>query len=173
MFNDDFEELISFFTEKVKEKEKKEKEEEKDEERLQKYINRIRRISCSRVNKKSSPMMMGRILGRTSNKKEVFIADTGTSIIILPVNIAKRNGVVWTPVDSDEPSYVGVTGVEVDIQGQANVRTVFDNIKGGYNLQVQIARQKAEEICIDLDTLIDLSIIPPDIPLPKRPRDEI
>ena len=42
-FNDDFEELISFFTEKVKENKKKE-EEEKDEERLQKYINRIRRI---------------------------------------------------------------------------------------------------------------------------------
>ena len=64
----------------------------KDEERLQKYINRIRRISCSRVNKKrSSPMMMGRILGKSSNKKEVFIAYTGTSVIILPVNIAKRN----------------------------------------------------------------------------------
>ena len=56
-----------------------------------------------------------------------------TSIIILPVNIAKRNGVVWTPVDSDEPNYVGVTGVQVDILGQANVC----NIKGGHNLQVQ------------------------------------
>ena len=95
MFNADFEALISFFTEKIMENRKKEEEkEEKDEERLQKYINRIRRVSCSRVNKKrSSPMMMGKILGKSSNKKEVFIADTG-SIIILPVNIAKRNGVV-------------------------------------------------------------------------------
>ena len=81
MFNDDFEKLISFFAEKVKEKEKKETgEEEKDEQILQKYINRIRRISCSRVNKKrSSPMMMGRVLGRSSNKKEVFIAELASS----------------------------------------------------------------------------------------------
>ena len=85
------------------------------------------------------------------------------------MKIAKRNGVVWTPVDSDEPSYVGVTGVEVDILGQANVWTVFDNIKGGHNLQVLVARQQAEEILIDLDTLIDLSIIPPDFPLPQDP----
>ena len=45
------------------------------------------------------------------------------------MNIAKRNGVVWTPVDSDEPNYVGVTGVHVDILGQANVWTVFDNFE--------------------------------------------
>ena len=85
-------------------------------------------------------MMMGRILGKSSNKKEVFIAYTGTSVIILPVNIAKRNGVVWTPVASDEPAYVGVKGVEVDIMGQANVWTVFDNIKGGHNPLMVLSR---------------------------------
>ena len=76
---------------------------------------------------------------------------------------------MWTPVDADEPAYVGVTGVELDILGQANVWTVFDNIKGGHKLQVLIARQKVEEILIYLDTLIDLSIIPPDFPLPQNP----
>ena len=45
-------------------------------------------------------MMTGRILGKSSNKKEVFIADTETSVIILPVNIAKRNGVIWTDMDT-------------------------------------------------------------------------
>ena len=50
--------------------------------------------------------MMGRLyFGKSSNKKEVFIADTGTSVIIIPVNIAKRNGIVWTQTDSDEPGY--------------------------------------------------------------------
>ena len=67
-------------------------------------------------------------------------------MIILPINIAKRNGVVWTAVDSDEPGYVGVTGVDLDIVGQANIGAVFDNIKGGHNLQVLVARQEAEEI---------------------------
>ena len=91
MFNDDLEELITFFTEKVKEnKKEKEEEREEDEERLQKYINRIRHVSCSRVNKRrSSPMMMGRIMGRSSNKQELFIANTGISVIILPINIAR------------------------------------------------------------------------------------
>ena len=124
----------------------------------------------SRVNRRrSNPMMMGRIMGKMGNKKEVFIADTGTSVIILPINIAKRNGVAWTAVDSDEPGYVGVTGVELDIIGQANICTVFDNIKGGHNLQVLVARQEAEEILVDLDTLIDLSIVPQDFPLPQNP----
>ena len=53
MFNDDLEELITFFTEKVRET-KKEKEGEKEEDNgiLQKYINRIRRVSCSRKERK-------------------------------------------------------------------------------------------------------------------------
>ena len=109
--------------------------------------------------------MMGRILGKRSSKREMFIAGTGTSVIILPVNIAMRNGVVWTPTDPDEP----VTGVELDIIGQANICTMYDNIRGGHNLQVLVARQEAEEILIDLDTLIDLSIIPQDFPLPHDP----
>ena len=151
-----------------KEKQKEETKEEKDNE----YINRIRRVSCYRVNKKRhSPVMMGRLLGKSSNKKkkEVFIADTGTSVIIIPVNIARRNGIVWTQVDADEPSCAGVTGVEVDVMGKANVWAVFDNIKGGHNLQVLITRQEADGILIDLDTLIDLSIVPPDFPLPQDP----
>ena len=43
------------------------------------------RVRVTRVNRKrSSPMMIGRILAKHSNKKEVFIADMGTSVIILP-----------------------------------------------------------------------------------------
>ena len=49
---------------------------------------------------------------------------------------------MWTPVDADEPAYVGVTGIELDILGQANDWTVFDNIKGGHNLQALVARQE-------------------------------
>ena len=119
--------------------------------------------------KRHSPVMMDRLLSKNSNKKEVFIADTGTSVIIIPVNITRRNGIVWTQVDADEPSCAGVTGVEVDVMGKANVWAVFDNIKGGHNLQVLITRQEADGILIDLDTLIDLSIVPPDFPLPQDP----
>ena len=63
-------------------------------------------------------------------------------MIIIPVNIARRNGIVWTQVDADEPSYTGVTGIEVDVKGQANVWAVFDKIKGGHNIQVLVTRQE-------------------------------
>ena len=65
--------------------------------------------------------MMGRIMGKKSNKREMFIADTGTSVIILPVNIAKRNGVVWTPTDPDERH--GVTGDELVTESRASSST--------------------------------------------------
>ena len=49
--------------------------------------------------KRHSPVMMGRLLDKSSNKKDVFITDTSTSVIIIPVKIAKRNGIVWTQTD--------------------------------------------------------------------------
>ena len=98
MFNDHFEDLMFYLKEKLEEgKQKEETKAEKDDDRLQEYINRIRRVRCYRVNKKRhSPVMMGRLLGKSSNKKEVFIADTGTIMIIIPVNMAKCKGIVWT-----------------------------------------------------------------------------
>ena len=144
MFSDHFEDLMFYLKEKLEEgKQKEETKAEKDDDRLQEYINRIRRVRCYRVNKKRhSPVMMGRLLGKSSNKMEVIIVDTGTSLII----ISRRNGIVWTRTDPDEPSYTGVTGVELDVMGEG-----------------------AEEILIDLDTLIDLSIVPPDFSLPQDP----
>ena len=52
------------------------------------------------------------------------------------------------------------------IIGQANIWVVF-YISGGKELEVLVARQEAEEILIDLNTLMDLSIIPKDFPLPQ------
>ena len=88
----------------------------------------------------------------------------------MPANITRRNSERWSPVDSDEPQYVGVTGITLEIIGQTNIWVVFDNIRGGKELQVLVARQEAEEILVDLDTLMDLSIIPKDFPLPQDPK---
>ena len=55
------------------EKEKEETEEKESDDKLQAYIDRIIRVNCYRVNKKRhSPIMMGRLLGKSSNKKEVL-----------------------------------------------------------------------------------------------------
>ena len=86
MFNYHFEDLMFYLKGKIEEDKKKEDiKEEKGDDKLQEYIDRIRRVSSYRVNKKRhSPVLMGRLLGRSSNKKEVFIADTGRSVIIIP-----------------------------------------------------------------------------------------
>ena len=57
----------------------------------------IRRIwKVSRIKKyKSSPNMKGKILGNNGNKYETFVADTGSPVSIIPVNIAKKNGIKW------------------------------------------------------------------------------
>ena len=108
-------------------------------------------MRVTRVNgKRSSPMMMGRILVKSSNKKELFIPNMGTSVIISLMNIAKHNGwwVVWTPFDAYQASYIGVNRIELNILRQANLWMIFENIKGGHSVQVLIARQEAEEILI-------------------------
>ena len=57
-------------------------------------IRRIRKIS--RIKKyKSSPNMKGRIMGNYGNKYETFVADTGSPVSIIPVNVAKKNGIKW------------------------------------------------------------------------------
>ena len=68
MFADHFEELILFMKEKMEEEKKKEETEEKEsDDKLQAYIDRIRRVNCYRVNKKRhSPIMMGRLIGKSS-----------------------------------------------------------------------------------------------------------
>merc|ERR1711875_40766 len=60
-------------------------------------------------------------------------------------------------------------GCQVDVIGQASVWNTFDNVKGGHNMQMLVTSQQAEEILVDLDTLIELSIVPADFPLPQDP----
>ena len=73
--------------------------------------------------------MKGRVLGRSTNKNETWVADSGTSVSIMPVNIAKRNGIKWRALNQDEPNYSGVTGTKVTILGQTNTWIKFKTIK--------------------------------------------
>ena len=76
----------------------------------------------SRLKKnKASPYIKRRVLGRSKNKIETWVADSGTSVSIIPVNIATRNGIKWRTLDPDEPNYSGVTGTELTILGQTNI----------------------------------------------------
>ena len=93
-------------------------------------IDRIRRVKISRLKKKKAlPDMKGRVLGRSTNKNETWVVDSGTSVPIIPVNIAKINGIKWRALNPDEPNYSGVTGTKFTILGQTNIWIKFKNIK--------------------------------------------
>ena len=66
-----------------------------------------------------------------------------------------------------------MTGVELDIIGQASLWLAFNNLKGAKELKVLIARQEVVEILITLDSLMEWSIIPKDFPMPKDPKQKI
>ena len=49
--------------------------------------------------------MKERILGDSCNKYLNFIADTGTSVAIIPWSLAERKKLKIVPADPDEPEY--------------------------------------------------------------------
>ena len=60
---------------------------------------------------------------KATHKYETWIAEIGTSVFFIPVNIAKRNGMKLRPIDADEPAYLGVIGTELTILGHLDKRT--------------------------------------------------
>ena len=63
-----------------------------------------------------------------------------------------------------------MTGVELDIIGQASLWLAFNNLK---ELKLLIARQEVVEILISLDSLMEWSIIPKDFPMTQDLKQKI
>ena len=62
---------------------------------------RIKRIKVS----ETDPIILGRILARTGNKRVPFVSDTGCSVNIIPACFAAVAGLKWRDVDSDESTF--------------------------------------------------------------------
>ena len=63
-------------------------------------------MRISRLKKKKAKTdMRVRVLGKSTNKNETWVADSGTSVSNIPVNIAKRNGIKWSALDPEKPNY--------------------------------------------------------------------
>ena len=71
-------------------------------------------------------------------KKEVFRADTGTSIPVCPINLASKNDIKWRKLDPDEPKYSGVTDTELTILGQEDIKVAFTTLKNTKHLRVLV-----------------------------------
>ena len=103
--------------------------------------------------------MKGRILKQPENRKETFIADTGTSTPIVPKAVAKRNGMKWVELDTDEPRCKGVTGDELSSIGQCTFFVKFDILKKAKKIRALVCSDEGNEILIDLQSLIDWTIM--------------
>ena len=110
--------------------------------------------------------MRGRILGNYGNKYETFVADTGSPISIVPVNVAKKNGIKWWALDKDEPNYSGITGNQLNILGQGTITVKFTTIKKTASIPVLICREEGDECIIDLDALKEMGVVHKEFPLP-------
>ena len=114
----------------------------------------------------------GRILG-TCNKHEKFIADTRTSVAIIPRSDAEKIRLQWVPIDSDEPDYKGVAGMQLAVIGQTEMFIKFKTMRNTKVLRGIVCEEEGDEILVDLDTLIKWSIIPKSFPLPMDPKERV
>ena len=57
--------------------------------------------------------MKGRVLGKSTNKYETWVVDSGTAVLIIQINFAERKAIEWRPLNPDELNYSGVTGTEL------------------------------------------------------------
>ena len=80
-----------------------------------------RKNRCRKIRREGqvSATMMGKILTKGCNRKEVFIADSGTTIPIVPKLIADRNKVKIVAVDQDEPGVISASGHDMTIIGKS------------------------------------------------------
>ena len=125
---------------------------------------KVRRIKDTRGG--SSATMFGRIKSSARNKKEKFIADSGTGIPIVPIEIASKHGLKVEKVDRDEPGCNSASGHDMKIMGQTEFWVKFDNLKHPKKIHALVAEEAGDEILIDLDLLVEWSILPNNFPMP-------
>ena len=126
------------------------------------FRKKIRRIKTSQ----SEPIMLGKILAKTGSKRIPFVADTGSSVNILPARFAAAGGLRWRELDRDESTFVSVTNEELTIIGQTTAFIKLDVVKHPVKMDFLVCTDDGDEGLLSLDTLKELSVIPKDFPLP-------
>ena len=109
-----------------------------------KQMIKVRRIK-SRSN--NSATMYGRIR-YISNKKERFVADSGTGIPIIPIEIVEDHGLKWEKVDADEPGCESASGHDMEVVGQCAFWVKFDNMKHPKLIKGLVAEQAGQELSL-------------------------
>ena len=124
--------------------------------------NRVRRIKVS----ENDPIILGRILAKTGNKRVPFVADNGCSVNILPARFAAISGLKWRDVDSDESTFMSATNHELTIVGQTTAFVKLELVIYPVKPDFLVCSDDGDEGLLSLDTLKELSIVSKDFPLP-------
>ena len=82
----------------------------------------------------------------------------------MPVRMAALNGLEYTPLDDNEPNYSSVTNHRLEILGQTTAFIRLEKINKPIKISFLICGDDGDEALLSLDTLVDLSIVPPDFP---------
>ena len=110
--------------------------------------------------------MFGKIKSNARHRREKFIADSGTGIPIVPIEIATKHELKVVDPDRDEPGCNSASGHDMKIVGQTDFWVKFDNLKHPKKIHALVAEEAGDEILIDLDLLVEWSILPKNFPLP-------
>jgi len=105
--------------------------------------------------------MYGRLRSKR-NKRERFCADSGTGIPIIPIEIVEEHELAWQQVDPDKPGCESASGHDMEIVGQTEFWVKFDNLKHPKLIQALVAKNAGSEILIDLNLLVEWTILPRD-----------
>ena len=55
--------------------------------------------------------------------------------------------------------------------GRAVIKVSYTTLKNPKQLEVLVCKQESEELLVDLDSLIEWSIVPGDFPVPQNPKE--
>merc|ERR1711888_557776 len=97
-----------------------------------------------------------------------FCCDTGSSCNLMPARIAALNGLQYTPLDPDEPNYSSVTNHRLTILGQTTTFIRLEKAHKPIKISFLVCSDHGDEALLSLDTLVELSIVPPDFPTPMN-----
>merc|ERR1712030_3841 len=112
------------------------------------------------------PTLKGKFLNKCRGKYYNFCCDTGSSCNLIPARMAALNGLEYTPLDDNEPNYSSVTNHRLNILGQTTCFIRLEKISKPIKISFLVCGDDGDEALLSLDTLVELSIVPPDFPCP-------
>ena len=76
-------------------------------------------------------------------------------------------------MNPDEPGVMSASGHDMTIIGQATFFVKFDILKNPKRMRVLICEEEGDEILINVQSLVDWSILPPNFPEPQDPKEKV